>query len=591
MGKMSFRGWLCVLTCAFLLAACNGSSTSDNTSRRRVTESRPNAIHQFIEARLRSLVDDLAGLFQRVVRRGENLAPKFETFVTAYSGNSPAAIRLAHDMLAAELDAGLADIARIESAVSDAGIRTRFSPYSTSFTTEQARRIGNVRTIGRDFARNWRPFFEGLKAFLRDRRDERIAQLNAAPGSAPAARPTLPTLPSTVPPSITVTPAPTTSAPATGTITGIVLAPNSTDAVANALVYAPARGNEAAGGTVQTPRATPDLDCGEPAEPYIVKTCSRADGTFMLTGVPVGTIQLVVMRGLFTIRSAIAVLANQTAQLPRPDSTLPAVASARGSLPKIAVVLGTWDHLENVLAKLGLGETDARGHLRPGTERFTIYGNGTNSADDLFRRPSELAKHDMILINCTDNYNRLLGEELVLRNLRKFVEDGGRLYITDRAYNFVDRAFPRYIEFAGGEGANLGRANRGTGGISVNATIRSSALEGWLRNGVRCATPTSPATNTSPCLNADGTLPVSGFAGSWAMMDRIDPRHADDVATWIEGKTETAADAPVRPLTVTLNYGRGKVLFSSYHTHHDSTGAGVYAQERVLQYFVFELAR
>lgn len=166
--------------------------------------------------------------------------------------------------------------------------------------------------------------------------------------------------------------------------------------------------------------------------------------------------------------------------------------------------------------------------------------------------------------------------------MRQYVEGGGKLYVTDRAYDFVEQVFPEYIDFVGS--ANMGAivpedinaAEIGQAGIEPNADVTDMLLADWLGL-VTCG--------GSPCLNNDGTVPLTGFLPGWAVMEGA---HADGPGAkfWVEAIVEGLTS---RPLTVSFNVGLGAVLYTSYHTEDEQPHAGFRSQERILQYLVFEL--
>ena len=81
------------------------------------------------------------------------------------------------------------------------------------------------------------------------------------------------------------------------------------------------------------------------------------------------------------------------------------------------------------------------------------------------------------------------------------------------------------------------------------------------------------------------------------MFNGSHPTQAANVTTWAAGlvdwfDVQNPAEPfvqGVKPLTVTLQIGSGKVLYSSYHTDELEPSSGFHPQERILQYLVFEL--
>ena len=73
------------------------------------------------------------------------------------------------------------------------------------------------------------------------------------------------------------------------------------------------------------------------------------------------------------------------------------------------------------------------------------------------------------------------------------MQQGGRLYVSDLAYDFVEQAFPGYIDFEGSAGTSAASAEvpnvaeLGISGITSDATL-DPALQAWS-----AASPAAPA--------------------------------------------------------------------------------------------------
>src|SRR6185369_4934856 len=148
------------------------------------------------------------------------------------------------------------------------------------------------------------------------------------------------------------TPPPPPAAPVVqkgvGTITGTVYAPNGTDPIPSANVY-----------VLATPVAKLSLAAVNVWDPSgaSTKTTTAADGTFTLENVPAGATTVYIIKGFFKKAFVANVTPDTSTRILDSLTTLPAttdIASGIG-IPKIAVVRGAWDKIEDVLAKLGLG--------------------------------------------------------------------------------------------------------------------------------------------------------------------------------------------------------------------------------------------
>ncbi len=389
----------------------------------------------------------------------------------------------------------------------------------------------------------------------------------------------------------TSTPAPAAvTTPAT--IAGKVVAPDGATPIANALVYV-ANSTGAAAATAQkfsaaAPATTP---CGTVPDASWANTCSGNDGSFSFNAQIPANAKLTAVKGTFKIEIP---LAAPVAGVITQGNVAFVVGNATGSsAPKIAVVTGAYDSIEDILAKLGFGELQA-GKLKLGTEKFKLYqGNseataGYEASDKLFvdadgdGKP-DIFKYTIVFWNCgTDESVPLTAANKEI--LRQYVQGGGRLYASDLAYNIIEQVFPSYIDFYGSDttAANtaetINAAEVGTSGITVNAAV-DPALQAWLRS-VTCV--------GGPCVQANGTVKIAGFLSGWAVINSAQAG-STGVKTWASGAVDFASSTGVvKPLTMSFAVGSGRVTYTSYHNEAE-IGAELEPQQRILQYLVFEL--
>ncbi len=402
----------------------------------------------------------------------------------------------------------------------------------------------------------------------------------------------------------------------TAAISGTVFAPNGSDPIANALVYIPQ--NTQSGASFLRPMSHDPDTCGDAPEPAMAHTCTAADGSFRLGTVPEGEIEVIISKGLFQISVTVHVIRGQDAALPSTDTTLSTEDSDTSRAPKIVVSTGAYDSIQHVLARLGFADTDNGGALIPGSESFELISGYSAPEDpyDLydFLSSPDVADADLIIINCGHNIAaELIFDELLPARIRDYVSGGGRLYVTDLSYDVIEAAFPEVIDFYGlpdtpstevetGFFMVISTAMVGQGGITSAATPLIDGLGNWLGLLESCVS--LEGEQLEHCIEPDGTLEIGDFAGGWAVMKAPHPDFADQVDIWVEGpvrysdieadgySSTSSEPAPyvteVRPLTITFPFGKGKVFYSSYHTS-GGPHAGFTAQERVLQYLLFEV--
>ena len=275
-------------------------------------------------------------------------------------------------------------------------------------------------------------------------------------------------------------------------LSGIILAPDSVTPVAGATIYVPVNPTS----SVKTSYGVDTSDCPEPDESYIVYTCTDVDGSFALdiTAVTQTAFVLRVKKGSFS--------RDYNVNLNTTSGNLGSIAMpsdpAQGA-GKFAVVTGSWDRMQDILAKLGMGELDEYHELILGTETFDLYDGNYSLGDEypyfpeLFETDEStgdpvIYNYDMVFINCGNSYEYdILYSETSIAILRDYVNDGGKLYITDLSYDYVEQVFPEYIDFYGSdetaetERETMNDAQVGDSDITSDATINDSQLALWLQ--------------------------------------------------------------------------------------------------------------
>ena len=383
------------------------------------------------------------------------------------------------------------------------------------------------------------------------------------------------------------------------TLTGTVFAPNGTIPVVGALVYT----------TNNPPEGIPDqvycaecveLECG------VDFTETDVEGNFSLaTDSGMGK-YLVVQKGQFLRITQINIAAGNT-NLPDATVELPGEWDPANGLyiPKIAVANGSYDRIEDALGKFGLGDTNIANFTEstvPGTESFELWNNGRDPSTDgfpsqgtmadLVSDPANLARYHIIFVPCSsDTYLSALNQGGV-DNVRAWVEAGGRWYVADWANEWMSGTFPEYQNFYGGNDGDLGA-------YDSLADVLDDGMLNWLE-----ALP-DPLKDINP-LNDENhptlfQLPQLLTVDNWSGIQYPLPEILVDDGLgnmvnvghtpWLEGPGG-GWDIPVNdihPLTVTGQYGCGKIQFTSYHTAEFFDYVGLSPQELVLIYTILEI--
>jgi len=353
--------------------------------------------------------------------------------------------------------------------------------------------------------------------------------------------------------------------------------------------------------------------CDECRPPNAEFVQSDHKGRFELDGVRAGNYRLVIEKAQFRLERPVTVTPGEFALELGPElTTLPSIhRPEKGDwTPRIALASGDYDSLEDVLGKMGMGALDeeSRFVLGSASAHFDVYSNGGALDDEaigplgeLVADSARLSQYHVVIISCSgDDNTDALQEPVVLRNLRKFVADGGKLYITDYSGEWADNVFPAQVELGQYDDTPAGAYDPVTGTWDMTQfgnADRSSDYDSDARTmdkdlGLWLDGQIGPMVDGST-----GFFVASNFevADSWNIIEAV---HAVEVGTdaaggavvdepriWVAGSTPEGD----RPLTVTYEpTGCGRVMYSSYHTTEEAR-AGLNPQERVLLYLLLAI--
>lgn len=368
-------------------------------------------------------------------------------------------------------------------------------------------------------------------------------------------------------------------------LTGKVVAPEGTIPISGALVYvagsppAPIPDGVYCDKCVHLPEGTPF-------------TTTKPDGTFELDA-GLGEVYLVVQKGAFrrvrklTLTSGAQPVAKELTTLP------PLMDKAAGDdVPKIAVMLGAWDPVEVVLARMGLKAniTKALGKaqvLSKDAPSFAIYGahfpgETTNypAPIKLITDPNEISKYHIVFIPCSGSPNNgdnpdgpkcsgvYAFDTRVKTTLNDFVLKGGRVYVSDWSYEYVRQVFTGALSWTG-EAPAIGSACMSGGGEQF-VTNQDTGLDAWLSAQTRSLGSVKDAWTYLTKVNQIMSVDPDGKAV------RVTPK------VWVE--------AQGKPVTTSLQHGCGRVLYSTYHTQPTSeTNGPLEPQALALLYLILEV--
>jgi len=251
----------------------------------------------------------------------------------------------------------------------------------------------------------------------------------------------------------------------TTTLTGTVWDPAGIHPLYNALVYIPNNPNDP--GLQPFPAGITCDVCGATAagDP-LVTTFTAPDGTFTLSGVPVGSNVLLVVqlgrwRRQFTVNIGTSCGANS---VPAKTLTMPK-NHTEGDIPRIGVLTGGFDPMECVLRKMGVQDSEftdpgGAGHIQfylagapnlpanpfgiyAGVCPANPYGSGaeidtaTPSQAALFGTSGgqpTINQYDVVILAC-EGYEEDM--QANWPNLGAYTSAGGRVFMTDFSYDWI----------------------------------------------------------------------------------------------------------------------------------------------------------
>jgi hypothetical protein len=360
-----------------------------------------------------------------------------------------------------------------------------------------------------------------------------------------------------------------------GNLSGTVMAPSGTFPIPEALVYI------TSGDGSEIPDGIFCYECEDMTGKKW--TLSGPDGKWTIEQVPAGTHNIVTRKGFFQRQRQLVVTGDENQDVPMEYTTLPPEASGDGldQIPNYAVLLNWYDRSEDLLAKLGMAELGGDGHIQFGTESFDVYNDGESGSSALgpssmvFESEESLHHYHMVFFPCICN---TLGTSFVqshVAELRDYVAGGGKLYGSCYASQWAEFPFPEYIEFMGDDSTYVvGSA----GHYDTHGSITSDMMRDWLA----VVTPTEDLDNYP-------------FTGAWIKMDNTndvdDGMGLEEDDGWVKPVTWVTDNVqyPGSPMTVTYNFGCGKVFYSVYQVVESSSSTMIRPQEYVLLYLILEV--
>ena len=309
----------------------------------------------------------------------------------------------------------------------------------------------------------------------------------------------------------------------------------------------------------------------------ISEKTTDAVGAFVIDDLPNGSMTVELSKGKF--KRVIEIDLQSDYVIPMNQRTL-------NIFPRMAVVRGSYDEIEQVLVNVGIIDTLT---LAPAfdivsgsfSDRSASVSHGHGDAvernvtslppnvsftfNDLLHNTTLLADYDIIFLNCGAK-EEFASDPIATANLKTFIENGGIVYATDWMYKYVQAMFPApdYLNFAWPE--------KGGTSLTANVQVLNTDLAAWLENQGVTITP---------------NILLQGFLGSWQMVDTF---NSDNVTGWLQADNVIYGGIPHpnKELAFTFEYGDGGVFYSSFHTHGNDSAEDAIVQ--MMNYFIFELS-
>lgn len=322
---------------------------------------------------------------------------------------------------------------------------------------------------------------------------------------------------------------------------------------------------------------------------------TEVDGSFQLDLLPNVTYYLTIQKGEFrrvtqyTTPDApdeVWEISYTPGQARPAELTLPAKTdlNAGDNAPKIGVIHGMYEDMSSLFDSLGM-----------------TYGgmDVVEVSSDIIRNASELQKYNVLIVTCGDDWSGTDTD-----TLRSWVEGGGKLYVDDFNYDFVEQVWPDFLSwyqeddnsFNGGMGA-CGEGSPGMTGecnnwseYDFNGDPGDPTFAQWL------AVPDVNRGSSIYLVEAWDYLYNLG-EGIVGVADECPTPHCGpngevymEPKVWMYNNDGTSfANHPAA--TVSWPYYCGKVLYTVYHTTGGmgDTHAELLLQEKIMMYLIMEI--
>jgi hypothetical protein len=323
---------------------------------------------------------------------------------------------------------------------------------------------------------------------------------------------------------------------------------------------------------------------------------------------------LVIQKGQFRLVRPISVEADGTLEMAPEDTTLPSRNSEDGNdtIPRIALLAGSYDKLEALFAKIGLADLTSTNDIQwSANTQFDVYDNGGNlppsgssyfkgTALDLLTNLELMKQYHIIFIPCSREAYGVVDNATVKQNVHEYVKAGGKYYVADWSYDYLKQIYKTrddgpIVHFGADDGATLGSAN----GISTSFDSMGHAVEQNLYDWLEAQQQGWGGSGGSSLVIKENWDEITGLDDGYVGENPENGPMYQKADVIVEGPHSDNEGTPwnalppssVYPLTIGFPSGCGRVIYTTYHTVGEMGPghAGIEVQERILIYLIMEI--
>lgn len=333
--------------------------------------------------------------------------------------------------------------------------------------------------------------------------------------------------------------------------------------------------------------------------PGTLYTHTDAAGRFELQVKPGAEYWLLVQKGAFRrVTHFVAGGSGETLDFdenpkgPRPPAvTLPAVQDPDSGqyTPRILILRGR--------GELAMGVFWTALGFRMGVDVEEI---SDRDAEWVVSSPEMLSRYAILIATCGDEA-KYLTKPHIQENLRNWVKNGGKLFVDDFAYDWVEQIFPSFLAFQVDYTLDYEKGVCGAGEgapDSVGSCVNYECYDAFGEPGDAQLAEWISVVNQSDSIwmrYGCNVIHSMGEGEQGECTSELDPRCRDGLfydvpKVWMWGSWIKYHD---KPLTVSWNYHCGRVMYTTLHTHADdgsaASGYRLLLQEKVMLYLFLEM--